>query len=130
MTTNIRRGDRVRAVSTTNSDFSEFTVDDIAIDGSLASKENFFSIGKFAFEKIEHPRPTVPGLYSFTGGGGRHLMLTDREEFFLVDFTAPGEDVCVPLNEEVDVREFFSKYTFVLNYKHENSASERPVVRA
>ena len=129
MTNDIKRGDRVRATNRTNGDFSEFTVTDVARDGSLESSEHHFDILAFTFTRIEHPRPTVPGLYSFTTGGGRQLMLTKLGEFFLVDFTAPGEHSCIPLKKFYDESEFFSKYRFTLNYKYEDYPSERPVVK-
>lgn len=129
-TETIKVGDRVRARDVKSDDFAEFTVVTTYPDGSIESAQNYFDGDFFTFEKIEHPRPTVPGIYSFRGLGSRQLLLTVRGEFFLLDFTAYGEDVCDPLDAgEGGVHEgFFSKYAFDLNYKYTDSVSDRPVV--
>lgn len=128
MTDNIKVGDRVRATRKGGTDLAEFVVTDVLHDGSLESEMNFYDTDYFNFRKVAHPRPTAPGIYSFTNGGDNHLLLNTHGEFFTVDFTANGEDVFRHLEEDT-LDDFFKKYTkFDFNFAWVEGFQNRAVV--
>lgn len=89
----IRKGDRVRATATspTRDDVHEFTV--LSVNGSWVSGADNWSYqaGPFAFERLDPPLPTVPGLYRFMdtpNPTSRGLLLDTKGRWWWYDLTA------------------------------------------
>ena len=97
----IKIGDRVRAVSRTSEesglvDSAEFTVTNIQTrSGRLLSRYSVYGPEDYTFTVLDRPvppLPTTPGLYGLGSSGTRYLMLTNKGQWFWVDFTTTSPD--------------------------------------